>query len=872
MKYKFLAFLTAVVLVFGITPAGITRATEDAADSRTVKLLSALGIMDADSHTGKFWDNTPVERQEMAKILCNLFDLEVSTDTLPRFNDVHEDYRAHVETAVRNGYMSGYNKDEFGAKDYITCEQLVKIFVSVLGADKPAETSGGFPNGYIYIARRIGLLNGMTLDFNGNAKRIDVANIIYSAMHTDVTELVGMSGEKEIYNISEGETFLTERLKIYCFEGIVEQNEVTTLDSPKGAGVDNVRIGDTIFKDPKHILEDSLGYSLTIYVHKPSETEPGEIVYTEEKNNNNVLVIDDDDFIDAERYNINYYSGDKKRTFKLSSVVHMIYNGKAIEYDANRLYVKNGYTKYIDNNNDDAYDVINIYDYDTFVVGGVNTDNMTITLKFGEGNLKLENNFSRIFCEGKEYELKNIAVGSVILVAASDDEENDSDRAFRIQVSTEKIMGKIEKIFSKDGFRCVTIKGNDYKIGEYCEKLIKNNKIEDISPNASGQLFMDERGNVAYAMLNDSGVSAGYLIGSAFEKTPFSAILKSKIYTTDGKIEIFTTSDTVIIDDIKRSVSEFADDYSVVAKLKSPQLVLYSISNGILKEIDFPENGYDDKKFSMDVTGVYKCTRPSIIDNKYIVPSSTQVFYVPSLSASADNYETYMNNPSNYAIYGGGHFSAGNYFGLSLYDINEDGEARYAVSKKDPTTGNITEGNQSLVVTAIGDGVNKNNEVVTMIWGLNENGEEIVLSAAEADQITDKVLNREAKFGDVIQYYTNSDGELLQIQIQHDIDSGNYYTPRAYESTKADYSVTKVYGEVLSTNGSSLHLCCEPINAAMTVMDSDMYVADTGKAIYRVDTSNGKIYKATFDEIEKGDKVFACVNRQNYTRILVIYN
>ena len=107
MKYKFLAFLTAVVLVFGITPAGITRATEDAADSRTVKLLSALGIMDADSHTGKFWDNTPVERQEMAKILCNLFDLEVSTDTLPRFNDVHEDYRAHVETAVRNGYMLG---------------------------------------------------------------------------------------------------------------------------------------------------------------------------------------------------------------------------------------------------------------------------------------------------------------------------------------------------------------------------------------------------------------------------------------------------------------------------------------------------------------------------------------------------------------------------------------------------------------------------------------------------------------------------------------------------------------------------------------------------------------------------------------------
>lgn len=119
-----------------------------------------------------------------------------------------------------------------------------------------------------------------------------------------------------------------------------------------------------------------------------------------------MLVIDDDDFIDAERYNINYYSGDKKRTFKLSSVVHMIYNGKAIEYDANRLYVKNGYTKYIDNNNDDAYDVINIYDYDTFVVGGVNTDNMTITLKFGEGNLKLENNFSRIFVKAKNMNSK----------------------------------------------------------------------------------------------------------------------------------------------------------------------------------------------------------------------------------------------------------------------------------------------------------------------------------------------------------------------------------------------------------------------------------------------------------------------------------
>ena len=47
-----------------------TESFKDSADIKKVRLLEALGLMEIDSETGFFWDEMPVKRSDLAKIIC----------------------------------------------------------------------------------------------------------------------------------------------------------------------------------------------------------------------------------------------------------------------------------------------------------------------------------------------------------------------------------------------------------------------------------------------------------------------------------------------------------------------------------------------------------------------------------------------------------------------------------------------------------------------------------------------------------------------------------------------------------------------------------------------------------------------------------
>ena len=126
MKYRILSFCMALLLIIPMTinqfaeAADNTESFKDSADIKKVRLLEALGLMEIDSETGFFWDEMPVKRSDLAKIICKMFDISETADASPHFADVKEADRAYVETAVRNGYMSGYSDEKFGADDYVT--------------------------------------------------------------------------------------------------------------------------------------------------------------------------------------------------------------------------------------------------------------------------------------------------------------------------------------------------------------------------------------------------------------------------------------------------------------------------------------------------------------------------------------------------------------------------------------------------------------------------------------------------------------------------------------------------------------------------------------------------------------------------------
>ena len=193
MKYRLLSFCMAVLLLISmisvprIEAANSTETFKDSADTKIVKLLEALGLMEIDSETGFFWDEMPVKRSELAKIICKMFNISETKDASPHFTDVSDYDRAYIETAIRNGYMSGYDNEKFGPDDYVTNIQLIKTFVTALGGDAAAQSQGGYPGGYITIGNMLGLLKGKAVANENISRRIDVANIIsVSYTHLDV--------------------------------------------------------------------------------------------------------------------------------------------------------------------------------------------------------------------------------------------------------------------------------------------------------------------------------------------------------------------------------------------------------------------------------------------------------------------------------------------------------------------------------------------------------------------------------------------------------------------------------------------------------------------------------------------------------------
>lgn len=74
MKYRLLSFCMAVLLLISmisvprIEAANSTETFKDSADTKIVKLLEALGLMEIDSETGFFWDEMPVKGASLQKL------------------------------------------------------------------------------------------------------------------------------------------------------------------------------------------------------------------------------------------------------------------------------------------------------------------------------------------------------------------------------------------------------------------------------------------------------------------------------------------------------------------------------------------------------------------------------------------------------------------------------------------------------------------------------------------------------------------------------------------------------------------------------------------------------------------------------------
>lgn len=153
--------------------------------AEAVNALYECGIVTGDEN-GNFNPDSTITRAEAATMICRLLGVEneAKQASTTAFSDVPRSHWANGYVAIAAQYeiINGYGNGKFGPSDPVTCEQMLKMLVCAYGWQGIAEEQGGWPSGYVSVAREYGYTQNTSQNVGENATRSTVATYIYNTL------------------------------------------------------------------------------------------------------------------------------------------------------------------------------------------------------------------------------------------------------------------------------------------------------------------------------------------------------------------------------------------------------------------------------------------------------------------------------------------------------------------------------------------------------------------------------------------------------------------------------------------------------------------------------------------------------------------
>ncbi len=581
-------------------------------------------------------------------------------------------------------YQSYFQK---GSDDTaLTVDEAIVIFMDAAGYSRYINVaSNGKLPAYINEAGRRGLLGSINYE---EAKKNFTAemfyNMFYDALHIPV---IGASYSKdETSYYSSNETLMEDALNLRLVEGVVTAGPCVCLKGYSVLGENTVSIGRVKYEGVEiPDLDSYIGYAVDGYV-----TKEGKLVSIAVDDHENVTEMFDDSVAVSKSTTLKSfeYYNDKDRLvkLKLNPYMDVVYNNAPVyeQIEIKDLDVKNGTIRFIDNNDDDIFDVAIINEYTSFYPSFIYLkDNI---LEDRAGN---QYDFTDMIEEGMYRGMRD-EKGNVITLA--DLHVNTAvtlKTAYESNVVTELVKLEdrtyegIYKSFNQKSETPYIIGDNAYQIAAvYAQEANSKIKVDgddkNLLPNKTGErllVYLDHNNKIIKSTQVESVYRYGYVVQIGDD---------SELFETDVKVNMFTEMDKWEVRSFAKKVWYNQARYVTPAQIlnnEAPelyedgvvmQLVKYKLNaKGQICELETADTSNDEygtynetERFQRNYGGAggktLRCYRGGLynLGFKYRVnDGSTKVFIIPTnptltqfYRASSDDQDQFFYQENDYIV------------------------------------------------------------------------------------------------------------------------------------------------------------------------------------------------------------------------------
>ncbi len=775
--------------------------TEEEYEASYIEVLYGLGILNYEEDATRI-----IKRGEFAHYLCFLAGLHEDGIYGVDMNFVDTENSAfinEINCVASSGYMNGYGDGIFAPDNEISTIEAATAILRMAGYKKLAENNGGYPQGYIKFASATELFEDVTVE--NSLTYENLVKLVYNALFVPLVKVEGGS-----YTADEDENVLTRRIDAECLKGRITATAFTSLDDKDTASENHVTVtvdGEDYTLDASDLAtDDLLGLSAYFYIKDESElvaVEPLKNKYSSVKIERAGIVSVDEGLTVIEAIK-DAESSAKKYT--IDTKAEFIYNGKnCFEVTKDEIENINGNIRLVDCDRDGKYDIVYIWNYETYFVSSTNAAETIINDKKTGKFLKLDEQKTAVkyYKYGKIAEFTNIAENDVLSVATS--KPVSGETLITINISPTSVEGILKQIGEVE----ITIDDNTYIMS-------KDFNLDGISVGTKALFGINFMGEVCcYSKVYTTNKEYGYLVDAFEGEDDDGECYILKFLAESGNVERAVLAEKFNLNNERSTFDGVLSALTVDGAIKKQLIAFNRNSDGEIIKLYTSgaetavseETSYEKLTFNKKYTNLR--FRRQTIQGEYITGTNTKIFlvaldrnselmedssgvYTPSTNPVADGYR-----PTTYIYDAGADLIAG----AIVFEIPE--------SSYSSMLGNVS--TYSILVNRISKVIDENNDEVTKVFGYLQ-GAEVSYIIDDSLDVSDwnrgdiRMLSASKKTGKIVksrQFFgiSNNTGAAPASVLYRDTDYSVY--PSKYNITEGTDNTSQespVYGTIESVS------------------------------------------------------------------------